>query len=216
MPEEVQQFMRHDLVWISENDLPYVVTTQIQQGGSILNVAQCLTPEKTVTSRVATTIAKSSVVRHEKPLRFLTLLQDSLTMSNSDKLYDLFSNMSQRKIGIVKKVFKYIAKEGVEIRIYGSCSWQFFTRRQFIHRNSDVDLLVYISDYSYLDDLYNLLNYSSSSFNRKLDVEVVLDNQYFVALQEWMSSSKQILVKTNYQQFLSTKEDLITLINGWK
>lgn len=194
--------MRHDLVW-THNTLPYVVTSQRDVKAGFLSVAQCLTPEKTTNSRIALILKTTSIMRHSKPIPLSVLLEDKLLREV------IIVNKVEEKYRLINQLCDQLIERQLELRIFGSCSWQYFTKQAFINPQSDIDALLYIQEIKQLEGLAEKLAYLETLLGRKVDGELVFANNYFVAWREWFNTSKDILVKTNQQAYLTTKQEFL-------
>lgn len=193
MPE----FMRHDLVWVN-TDLPFVVTRQPEINAQILQVSRCLSPDKSALSRVTSHINIQSIIHHEKPLLFSTLLAD-----------ECCSGINKSNLTLIQKLMQEFTSDKLELRVFGSFSWQYLTQQPFIHSNSDLDLLIYITESRQLNGLLTHLNNLEQLIGRRLDGEIVLAHSYFLAWREWFNSHVDVLVKTNSAVFLINKHELL-------
>lgn len=204
----MHKFMRHDLVWL-KNDIPFVVTRQYEKNNEFLYVAQSLSADKSIMSHLATRIDINIITRHERPLLFSVLLANELTNYNPNHLKTLFSELKPQDLSILQEFDQTLLNTGLELRVFGSSSWQYFTHRQFIHKESDLDILVYITNIRQLDGLDSKFAYLEELIGYKVDGELVLANQYFISWRELFKSEQDILVKTNYDVFLINKEELL-------
>lgn len=227
-------FNRHDLVWVENKNTPFVVTRQMVSDPDQLNVAECLSPDKSVLSRVATVIPKSSIIKHENALSFSKLLKLELedqqniasetpkASSMQDKNYPYINrnntSFTFEKITAkcspndVEKIFQLLTKIktlGFELRVFGSASWQYFTQKAFINSTSDIDLVIYINNIEKVPTLNNHLRELEQLIHRKIDSEFVHKDKYFIVIAEWLNSNSEVLVKTNSEILLISKHDPI-------
>ena len=195
----LNQFSRHDLVWLEDgylSDSPvYVVTHQnsaIPSG--MLSIACCLSADKSALSRKCFVIPQNKIIRHEKPLLFDLIASE------------MFSPFPQ-------PLFNKLKKLGITLRVYGSFAWQYLTGYKFTTPYSDIDLLFYLPDegvdsklLSALHELILLLEYVCPN---RVDGELAFANGSFVAWREWFNTETKVLLKTTYAANLLDKSEII-------
>lgn len=200
---------RHDLVWIANKATPFVVTLQTVQDLARLNVAECLSPDKSILSRVATVIEKSSIIKHEKPLLLSKLLEFESNTEHANNIEKLTIKCSPNDLEKISHILTKIKSLGLELRIFGSASWQYFTHTAFINSNSDLDIIIYLNNIKKIPIIGNYLQELERLIHRKIDGEFVYKNKYFIAINEWLNSTSEVLVKTNSEILLMKKSDQI-------
>lgn len=79
--------------------------------------------------------------------------------------------------------------------VFGSYAWEYLTGVQYRHENSDIDLIYRISD---LDDL-------PRNLPENCDAEIILPNGEGFSLREFNDDNSNILIKTDYDVYLTPK-----------
>lgn len=198
-------FMRHDLVWLANDNIPYVVTRQRESGLSILQVARSLGFDKSIFSRKTYAVPCEAIIAHERPLTLKFLLNnlpDTITIYHPDKLNE------------INQVLEELKDNNLTLRCYGSFSWQFLTGGNYIHNDSDLDILCYLDSLEQLDLLQECLNKLSILIIYPLDGELVFFNRFFIACQEWFDArNQQLLVKTNTEVKLCMRDEIINYLS---
>jgi phosphoribosyl-dephospho-CoA transferase len=87
---------------------------------------------------------------------------------------------------------------GCAPRIYGGYGWQALTRLAYVHADSDLDLLLPVSDHEHADAVAHVLA-ASTWAGPRLDGELLLPDGAAIAWREWLAHrqgrSAQVLVK---------------------
>jgi|GEM_PF-5514387 len=193
-------FMRHDLVWLPDDKIPYVVTRQLGVSQHELQVARQLDLDKTLLSRQIYSILPEQIIKHERPLALGTLV-------NSFLVTKIAENINLDKL---KSLLLTLENNSFIIRCYGSFMWEYYTGRTFTNDDSDLDIVCYVSDFARLGLLQSCLDLLSKLITPELDGELVFFNKLFIAYNEWFDYKKQeLLIKTNTDVILQSRTDIL-------
>ena len=100
-----------------------------------------------------------------------------------------------------------LAATGCAPRIYGGYGWQALTRLAYVHADSDLDLLLPVSDHEHADAVAHVLA-ASTWAGPRLDGELLLPDGAAIAWREWLAHrqgrSTQVLVKRLHGVALET------------
>jgi phosphoribosyl-dephospho-CoA transferase len=88
-------------------------------------------------------------------------------------------------------------RSGVTLRVYGSVAWQALTRLEYLHADSDVDLLWQPRDLAQLEAMLAILQRWAARYGMHADGEFILPCGAAVAWREWCASrgDERVLVK---------------------
>ena len=86
--------------------------------------------------------------------------------------------------------------------VFGSLAWQYLTGQEFLHAQSDLDLLIRVRNPGELQELLHALPGIATPF---CDIEILLWNDRAFSWREWVTSASSILVKSDHQVFLLPK-----------
>ena len=91
-----------------------------------------------------------------------------------------------------------LTRLGVPARVYGSYGWQQITGMNYVHADSDIDLLIEVSTVAQADQVAALL-LAAESGQVRLDGELAFEDGASVAWREWLrfrsAKADRILVK---------------------
>jgi phosphoribosyl-dephospho-CoA transferase len=183
-------FQRHDLVWLDSefnytpelNDwvvqkFPCVVIRQTSPAPNYLNIAWCNGMDKKV-SRHSCLIPIQSIVSHTAPLPLINIAQYFVAETTS----------------LIKTIRK-LEQLNFKPCIYGSFSWQILTQKNYIHDNSDLDVLLHVATHNQLGYILTLLDNLAMISGRRVDGELIFPDGCAVAWREWFSDSDKVLCK---------------------
>ncbi len=183
-------FQRHDLVWLDSKfnyspelngwvmqKLPCVVTRQTNPTPDYLNIAWCNGMDKKV-SRHSCLIPIKSIVSHTTPLPLINIAQYFVAETTS----------------LIKTIRK-LEQLNFKPCIYGSFSWQILTQKNYIHDNSDLDVLLHVATHNQLGYILTLLDNLAMISGRRVDGELIFPDDCAVAWREWFSDSDKVLCK---------------------
>ena len=96
---------------------------------------------------------------------------------------------------------------GCAPRVYGGYGWQALTRLAYVHADSDLDLLLPVSDHEHADAVAHVLA-ASTWAGPRLDGELLLPDGAAIAWREWLAHrqgrSTRVLVKRLHGVTLET------------
>lgn len=198
----MREYFRHDLVWLRNENLPYVVTRQPAISSDKLQVARTIGVDKSLLSRQAFLIDTSEITKHTFPVRLIDILSRP---------------ESKEKIIIASKhvfIWSLLDKlaSTISVYCYGSFSWEYLTNKIYTTNTSDLDLLFYVKNKEELSLVEDLFNKLSSCAKLPIDGEIVFKRKCAVAIREWfnlnLASCEKILVKTNHEVNLLTRREI--------
>lgn len=196
------EYFRHDLVWLRNENLPYVVTRQPAISSDKLQVARTLGVDKSLLSRQTFLIDTSEIIQHTLPVKLIDILNKpelrEKIIANSNKAFIL---------SLLDKLANTIP-----VCCYGSFSWEYLTNKIYTSATSDLDLLFYIKNKKELLGVADLFNKLSSCTKLTIDGEIVFKRKCAVAIREWFNlnfvSCEKILVKTSHEVNLLTQREI--------
>lgn len=184
-------FQRHDLVWLDSEfnyspelngwvmqKSPCVVARQTNPTPNYLNIAWCNGMDKKV-SRHSCLIPIQSIVSHSVPLPLINIAQYFVTEVTS-----------------LIKMIRKLEQLNFKPCIYGSFSWQILTQKNYIHDNSDLDVLLHVATHNQLGYILTLLDDLAMISGRRVDGELIFPDSCAVAWREWFSDSDKVLCKS--------------------
>lgn len=193
-------YQRHDLVWLDpEGDYsaelslwvnagyPCVIPRQDAGLSGVLKVAWSLPRDKSASGRLAQTVPLAAIVSRQSPLALVEL--SALVASAG------FDNIIQQLRAL-----------DINVGLYGSFAWQLLTQQQYVHEQSDIDILISVKNFTQLKILPPLLEKLAQICQRRIDGEIIFPDGCAVAWREWFSPNEQLLVKTLYRVELIERE----------
>lgn len=102
---------------------------------------------------------------------------------------------------------------GVELRVYGSLSWQHVSGEPYVTPTSDVDLLWRVRDEATLEKMLEYLVQWERSSGLAADGELLLHDDTAVAWKELLRRPRQLLIKRTNGVELRAYEDALCLIS---
>lgn len=196
------EYFRHDLVWLRNENLPYVVTRQPAINSDKLQVARTIGVDKSLLSRQTFIIDTSEIIQHTLPVKFIDILNRS---ELREKI--ILSNRQAFILLLLDKLANTIP-----VCCYGSFSWEYLTNKIYTSATSDLDLLFYVKSEAELSGVADLFNKLSSGAKLTIDGEIIFKRKCAVAIREWfnlnLASCEKILVKTSHEVNLLTQREI--------
>ena len=103
------------------------------------------------------------------------------------------------------------ARERITLRVFGSAAWQVQTDLDYLHRDSDLDLVIEPCTLSDIDLSIGLLERMQARVAMRLDGEIVFPGGDAVAWREWAKVHKadRVLVKNVDRVALMERDELL-------
>jgi phosphoribosyl-dephospho-CoA transferase len=98
-----------------------------------------------------------------------------------------------------------------EAAIFGSLAWQYWSGESFVRADSDIDLLLSPPHWAAVDRLLARLSVHEAALPR-LDGELLLPDGSAVAWREWASAAATLLVKTERDVAMRSRQSILTLL----
>lgn len=98
---------------------------------------------------------------------------------------------------------------GISLGLAGAAAMEALTGLPYLHRDSDLDLLLREKDGGNLQEFYAACTALSGRWGRKLDLELQLPGGRGVKLAEWLSDQRTVLVKGWDYAGIFEREELI-------
>src|SRR5689334_4873123 len=109
------------------------------------------------------------------------------------------------------------ARECVRLRVFGSAAWQAQTGLHYMHRDSDLDLLIEPNARGELEAAIALLERIQPLVAIRLDGEIVFPGGDAVAWREWaLSKANRVLVKNVDRVVLMERDELVSRFDRCK
>lgn len=196
------EYFRHDLVWLRNENLPYVVTRQPAINSDKLQVARTIGVDKSVLSRQTFLIDTSEIIQHTLPVKLIDIL------NRSELREKIIANSNKASIlSLLDKLANTIP-----VCCYGSFSWEYLTNKIYTTATSDLDLLFYVKNEAELSGIADLFDKLNSCAKLPIDGEIIFNRKCSVAIREWfnlnLASSEKILVKTSHEVNLLTQREV--------
>ncbi|MBC3936691.1 malonate decarboxylase holo-[acyl-carrier-protein] synthase [Undibacterium sp. CY7W] len=224
--EQVEQFQRHDLVWLShqawemlamaqspvwlhavrdwqQQEWPAVVRRRDSDAAeSELCIGLELPPQDGQRRRLATRVSVEHVIEHQSGLALNTVLPLALPEWQND----------------LRALQQDAAAHGLRFRVYGALSWQFLTGQPHLQNVSPIDLLFRPASQRQLQLILQLL----SCFQQRLplDGEILFPQGQAVSWRAWnladsagdVQQEQKVLVKDQMGARLCSQRDMLALL----
>lgn len=106
------------------------------------------------------------------------------------------------------ELLDWAASKRAELGLFGSAALQAVTGLEYLHPDSDLDVIIRTADPDTLKRFYDLLCRAQQDYGRNVDAEVQLAHNRSVKLKELMAGSHSLLVKGGSVPVLARTQDI--------
>lgn len=115
---------------------------------------------------------------------------------------------------MLRTVLDVASSMGIDAGVYGSTALAGVTGLNYLHENSDLDLVITPMRGADLHAFFNVLTQLEKIYSRRIDSEVALGDGHYVKLKELLSTQQNVLAKGEAQPVLRSSQDVWAKICG--
>lgn len=176
------------LDWI-KNENPLMITRQLSSNTEKTDVGFMLPLSK-----------------NKKRFNF-TIYNKSIGKRNFDiKLKNILSSLELKWRKPLLELVEDFEEYNLDIFLFGSTIWQYLTKEQYMHIDSDIDILWKPQTSKDLENGLFILKKWMSSYSLKIDGEVILPCKNACSWKELLNDDKNVLIKNLHYIYLESKE----------
>lgn len=108
----------------------------------------------------------------------------------------------------LRDLIERLAAKGIRPQIYGAFAWQHMTGNNYVHAQSDVDLLVRFTSPLMFENFTHVVSGWESKHGKLADGELLFPNRDAVAWREINGTSRHVLVKSDIGARLVSRDEL--------
>ncbi|MGL4453530.1 malonate decarboxylase holo-[acyl-carrier-protein] synthase [Cetobacterium sp.] len=123
-----------------------------------------------------------------------------VTLEEIEKIvtpYDILGLYHKKKIEVKVLDELIVLSEEIQIKmgVFGSLALMIYTGLSYFVEDSDIDIIIKKTSNAILDKFYKKILELEDRYNRKIDVEVEIEDGYALKLKEYFKGQKTILLK---------------------